>query len=96
MQTKNLAGVQQHENNMYSYQVEVFNCLFIFFSGVPSVGSIMNNIKSQKYYFDSIAVKIIASQIGSRVFITAVLVTFSEDCVYLFLVMLRCILSHVE
>jgi len=56
----------------------------------------MNNIKSQKYYFDSIAVKIIASQIGSRVFITAVLVTFSEDCVYLFLVMLRCILSHVE
>ena len=79
---------------MYSYQVEVLNCLFIFLSGVPSVSSIMKNIKSQKYHYDSVAVKTIVFQIGSRVLITAILVTFSEDCAFLFLVMLRCILSQ--
>lgn len=81
---------------MYSYLVEVFNCLFIFFSGVPSVGSVVKNVKSQKYYFDSVVVKILESQIRSRVLNTAILVLFSEDCAYLVLVMLRCILSQVE
>lgn len=52
--------------------------LFVYiFSGVPSVGSIMKNIKSQKRYFDSIVVEILVSQVGRRVLITAILVLFS-------------------
>lgn len=41
--------------------------LFVYtFSGVPSVGSIMKNFKSQKRYFGSIVVEILVSQVQCR------------------------------